>query len=58
MCANKSTILSAFELLSALSEYICEMLPKSLMFARSRDVVHHLCVYIQNTIDRPPKEHR
>ena len=55
---NLSTILSAFELLSALSEYICEMLPKVLMLEKSREVVRHLCFYIQNSIKRPKVEHK
>ena len=56
---NLSTILSAFELLSALADYICHMnMPRSSMLERSRDVVRHLCLYIQNSIKRPKWEHK
>ena len=55
---NLSTILSAFELLSALAEYVCEMLDKARMVETSRDVVRNLCFYIQNSIKRPKVEHK
>lgn len=53
-----SVVLSAFEVLSAIADYVTEVLPAPLVVEQSRLVVESLCHFIQQSIGRPKLEHR